>query len=199
MISISQSKYNNLLNLLKKSQFTNILANKHPKEFDSEIKTLIGHNNWINSVSFSHDDKYIVSGSRDNTIKIWDFKTGEYVKTLTGHNYYIWSVSISHDDKYIVSGSYDKIKIWDFESGKCVKTLIGHNYFISLSISRDNKYIVSGSNDKTIKIWDFKTGECVKTLTGHDYTVNSVSISHDDKYIDHRSTHRSRTDRVCFP
>ena len=87
------------------------------------------------------DGKYIVSGSSDKTIKIWDFKTGKCLNTLEGHSYSVNSVAISPDGKYIVSGSYDKtIKIWDFKTGKCLNTLEGHSYSVnSIAISSDGK------------------------------------------------------------
>ncbi len=34
-------------------------------------KCIYAHNNWINSVGFSPDSQYIISGSDDKTIKIW--------------------------------------------------------------------------------------------------------------------------------
>jgi len=65
-----------------------------------------------------------VSGSGDNTIKIWDFEKGEEIKTLEGHNNSVVSVFVTPDKKHIVSGSHDKtIKIWDFETGECIRTI----------------------------------------------------------------------------
>ena len=146
-----------------------------------------GHLSPVNSVAISPDGKYIVSGSIDKTIKIWDIKTGECLKTLEGHSLSVESVAISLDGKYIVSGSRDTtIKIWDIKTGECLNTLEGHRYDVnSVTISQDGKYIVSGSYE-TIKIWDIKTGE-------NNYTIdNTYNISIDnngffnasDYYID---------------
>jgi WD40 repeat protein len=43
------------------------------------IRTLTGHSNWINAVSVTQDGKYAVSASYDNTLKVWDIKTGREV------------------------------------------------------------------------------------------------------------------------
>ena len=60
----------------------------------------------------------IVSGSYDNTVKIWDVATGFVIRTLRGHAYAINSVAWSSDDLMIVSGSADStIKIWDVTTG----------------------------------------------------------------------------------
>ncbi|CAA6804629.1 MAG: High-affnity carbon uptake protein Hat/HatR [uncultured Sulfurovum sp.] len=139
----------------------------------------------INAIAISEDGKYIVSGSSDKSIKIWDRSTGELERSLTGHTGSIYSVAISRDGKTIVSGSSDKsIKIWDRSTGELERSLTGHTGSIySVAISRDGKTIVSGSSDKSIKIWDRSTGELERSLTGHTGSIYSVAISRDGKTI----------------
>ena len=45
------------------------------------------HTGYVNIITFSPDDKIIVSESKDNTIKLWDAQTGERINTLGGHTY----------------------------------------------------------------------------------------------------------------
>ena len=79
---------------------------------------MIGHSNWVNSVAISSDNKLIISGSEDKSIKIWDIESGKEIKKLNGHSECVYSVAISSDNKYIVSGSGDNsIKIWNLQSG----------------------------------------------------------------------------------
>ena len=47
--------------------------------------TLTGHLNWVRSVAYSPDGKHIVSGSNDETVKIWDSSTGKEVSVLVCH------------------------------------------------------------------------------------------------------------------
>ena len=82
-----------------------------------------GPSTLFKSVAISPDGKTIVSGSYDNTIKIWDNQSGECLNTLEGHSGYVSSVAISPDGKTIVSGSGNgTIKIWDIKSGKLIYT-----------------------------------------------------------------------------
>ncbi|MGB3191188.1 MAG: WD40 repeat domain-containing protein, partial [Limnoraphis sp.] len=82
-----------------------------------ERNRLLGHDNWVRSVSISNDGKTIVSGSSDKTIKVWNLQTGELIRTLKGHGGPVFSVSISNDSKTIVSGSDDNtIKVWNIET-----------------------------------------------------------------------------------
>ncbi|TFK34196.1 hypothetical protein BDQ12DRAFT_613942 [Crucibulum laeve] len=60
----------------------------------------------VESVSLSPDGKYIVSGSSDQTVRVWNVET----------------VSFSPDGKYIVSSSYDKtVRVWNVETGEAIK------------------------------------------------------------------------------
>ena len=68
-------------------------------------------------MSFSLDGKRIVSGSFDQTLKVWDTQTGQETLTLKGHSEAVTSVDFSPDGKRIVSGSGDKtLKVWDISS-----------------------------------------------------------------------------------
>jgi WD40 repeat protein len=92
------------------------------------IQTLYGHSNSARSVAFSHDGTQVVSGSGDQTVKIWDASSGACLKTLEGHSNLVNSVAFSHDGTQVVSGSDDHtVKIWDASSGACLKTLEGHS------------------------------------------------------------------------
>ncbi len=82
---------------------------------------MIGHSRRVASVAFSKYDKYIISGSDDNSIKLWlREKENDFVilKTLVDHCGRVASVAFSKDDENIISGSWDySIKIWDRETG----------------------------------------------------------------------------------
>ena len=145
---------------------------------------LQGHQNWVKSVSWSPDSKYIASSSLDRTIRVWDTNTGTCIQSLKDHTSWVRAVAWSPDSKYIASGSDDTtIKVWDATTENCIHTLEGHTSIVwSAAWSPDRKYIASGSFEE-IKIWDAVTGACINTLTGNTYGINSVSWSSDGKHI----------------
>ncbi|KIJ69522.1 hypothetical protein HYDPIDRAFT_106166 [Hydnomerulius pinastri MD-312] len=95
----------------------------------------------------------LISGSLDNTIKMWDVETGKTTKTLFGHIEGVWAVAC--DKLRLVSGSHDRtIKVWNREEGKCTATLFGHRGAVTcLGLGEDK--IVSGSDDGDVRIWNF--------------------------------------------
>jgi WD40 repeat protein len=91
--------------------------------WDSETSEMVagpfrGHKDWVTSVGFSPDGKYVISGSGDKTIRVWDSGTGEKVAgPFSGHTDLVTSVEFSPDGKRVVSGSRDKtLRIWDAET-----------------------------------------------------------------------------------
>lgn len=82
-------------------------------KLDNKTETLSGHDNLVSSLVITSDDKYIISGSTDKTIRVWDRETCEQVDMLLGHKGMVSSLAISSDDKFVVSGSTDnKVRIW---------------------------------------------------------------------------------------
>ncbi|KAG1680512.1 Beta-TrCP [Nymphon striatum] len=130
-----------------------------------------------------YDDQKIVSGLRDNTIKIWDKNSMSCVKVLTGHTGSV--LCLQYDDKVIISGSSDSTvsRVWDVNSGELVNTLIHHCEAV-LHLRFNNGMMVTCSKDRSIAVWDMvSAGEINlrRVLVGHRAAVNVVDF--DEKYI----------------
>ncbi|KAM0480286.1 hypothetical protein ACHAPX_004117 [Trichoderma viride] len=149
------------------------------------LRKLRGHSGKIYSIAFSHDSKFILSGSINGTVMLWDSTTGDCLRTFQGHKGHVASVAFSHDSTILASGSGDNtIKLWDSITGECLRTFQGHkSFFTSVAFSHDSKILASGLSDKTIKLWDSATDECLRTFQGHKGHVASVAFSHDSTIL----------------
>jgi WD40 repeat protein/energy-coupling factor transporter ATP-binding protein EcfA2 len=145
-------------------------------------KVINGHTSSVYSVAWSADGQ-LASGGGDNTIIIWDIKTGQPAQTLIGHTGPVISVAWSADGR-LASTSWDKtIIIWDLKIGQPAQILKGlraFDGFTSVAWSTDGR-LASGSSDNTIIIWDLKTGQPAQILKGHTSIVSSVAWSVDGR------------------
>jgi hypothetical protein len=124
-----------------------------------------------------------LSGSWDDTLKLWDVETGREIRTFTGHTNGVYSVDFSPDGKRALSGSGDyTLKLWDVETGREIRTFTGHSPWVyAVAFSSDGKRALSGSKDYTLKLWDVETGHEIRTFTGHTSFVSAVAFSPDGK------------------
>jgi WD40 repeat protein len=183
-------------------------------ETGREIRTLRGHKHvpqpgmplpvilegdvW--AVAFSPDGKRIVSGSNDDTIKVWDAETGRVLRTLRGNfeeepgllnmkpdlvfrNFLdgVHSVAFSPDGKRIISGSSDNmIRVWDAETGREIRTLQTRHHS-RIAMSPNGTLIASVSADRYIRMWNAQTGQ--EMFERKQLSVTRVVFSPDGKRI----------------
>jgi signal transduction histidine kinase/WD40 repeat protein/streptogramin lyase/GTPase SAR1 family protein len=165
---------------------------RYYREFTGKVLTgFLGnpnlkHNSAVKSIAVSPDGKYILSGSEDNTAKLWETATGKEIRTFKGHRSWVCGVCFSPDGKFVLTGSYDHtLKLWKTAADKAIHTFTGHSHWVTgVCFSPCGKYIASGSWDKTIKLWDTGTGLEVADFKGHGNAVTGVvGFSPDGKYI----------------
>lgn len=143
------------------------------------IRTLGGHTHSVRAIA-AHADT-LVSGSYDNTVKVWRISTGDIVHTLQGHTQKVYSVVLDLARNRCISGSMDSfVKIWDLETGACTHTLEGHSLLVGLLDLRDER-LVSAAADSTLRIWDPESGRCQSTLTAHTGAI--TCFQHDGRKV----------------
>jgi WD40 repeat protein len=174
---------------------------------DRCTKTFQGHANAVLSLAavcipkgiapthsaenFIEKDIYIASGHEDQTIRLWDMRSGSPIRTLRGHTNRVWSVAFqpvrqeSSNLPLLASSSSDwTVKLWDYQSGTCLNTLTGHTSWVwAVVFSPDGTQLASCSYDHSIRLWDVKTGDCLKTFEEHTCAVAGVAFSPDGKHL----------------
>ncbi|KAG9239041.1 WD40-repeat-containing domain protein [Amylocarpus encephaloides] len=143
------------------------------------VRVLIGHSHSVRAIA-AHQDT-LVSGSYDNTVRVWKISTGETLHRLTGHAMKVYSVVLDHKRNRCISGSMDNfVKIWSLETGECLYTLEGHSSLVGLLDLADER-LVSAAADSTLRIWDPENGHCKSTLTAHTGAI--TCFQHDGQKV----------------
>jgi len=101
--------------------------------------------------------KWLVSGSRDKTLRVWDLETRRLRGApLTGHTQSVLCLQFDPTEKedVIISGSSDSnVIVWRFSTGQKIKEIQQAHRDPVLNLRFDHRYLVTCSKDKLIKVW----------------------------------------------
>jgi WD40 repeat protein len=130
-------------------------------------------------------NKWLVTGSNDQTARLWEVATGKEIRSLMGHTDGVNSVALTGDGKWLVSGGADKTaRLWEVSSGNEIRTFQGHRHWVtSVALSSDGKWLVTGSYDKTARLWDVGNSNEVRRFQGHGSWATAVAFSRDGKQL----------------
>ena len=150
------------------------------------LKTFQGHTGSVHSLSIV-DEKYFLSGSGDNTVKLWDIDTKKIISNFSEDTHYALSIATTLDEKYFLSSSdSNSLRLWNINTKDLIRTFRGHTDRIhSILVHQDGQHFLSagGHSDTTINLWDIDTGVLAKTFQGHIGGVHALAMTPDGKYF----------------
>ena len=151
------------------------------------------HKDLISSLAVSLNGKMVVSGSWDETLRLWDAVTARPIGIpWEGHEEKITAVAFSPDSKTVISGDMDNnLFLWDISTGSLIKKLWddGESHsdadkIGSVVFSPDGKTVASGHGDDKIRLWNVSTGKQIgEPWQGHTSNISSVAFSPDGKMV----------------
>jgi WD40 repeat protein len=162
---------------------------------------LTGHQAAITTIAISPDHRWLVTGSDDTTIRLWDLQNvSDLTATpivLTDHEGAITSMVISPDGHWLVTGSGDHtVRLWRLTAPNPAERSIllrSHEGAITtMAISSNGRWLVTGSSDNTARLWDVSvildTGVSTQvatpiTLQGHEGKILALAISPDNRWL----------------
>ena len=147
---------------------------------------LKSHSEAVVTLAVSPDGRWLVSGSEDWTLRLWDVQVNRVVCTFEGHTGIVHTVAFTPDGKSILSGSEDRLLcLWDINSAQLIETFKGHTLAVQgVAISDDGKLASSVSEDGTVRIWDLESKLSKKVFKSPYHQLNAIAImNHGSKLI----------------
>ncbi|KAF9438521.1 hypothetical protein BGZ76_007195 [Entomortierella beljakovae] len=148
------------------------------------IWLLQGHESYITSLVFSPLSNQLISGSWDQTARVWDVESGTCTHCLECHNNSaipnkVQCVVYSPRGDCVATGSNKGIiRLWDTETGKCIHDLKGSTAPILFGIAfSPNGDLLASSGMREVLVWNTNTGKLFRTLNGHTDGTNSLAFS----------------------
>jgi hypothetical protein len=157
-------------------------------------RSFAGHTNTVWSVAITPDGQRIVSGSADNSARVWDIASGNEMLRFEGHPGCVYSVAISPEGRQVLSGSGDmdsrnfaegswSVCLWDLENGQELRRLDGvRDAATSVAFSADGRRALIGMYQGDVLLWDVVQWKEIKRFAGLA-GLWSASLSPDESLV----------------
>jgi WD40 repeat protein len=144
-----------------------------------------GHVDLATVLAFSPDSNFLISGSKDKSIRLWDMRSGVSCGVLEGHTDWVIALAVSHDGQQLASGSKDQtVRIWNRSTAAACDILRGHSGSVTaVAFSPDGNHLASASFcDDTVRLWNLAAKTQVQAI--HRQDVQWLRFSIDNSCIE---------------
>jgi len=158
-----------------------ILLDKQNRKFVHEIKA---HSGGVETVEFTQDNKYFITGGMEGRLYMWSVSTGKKVDTLSHHYDAVSAISSNDNGHWIATAGYDKvIKVFNRSFRKNHYKLISHQAPVTTVNFLSGQRLLSTDKDGTILIWDVVKSNVIARLQKFDAHITAVCFDKDEEFL----------------
>jgi WD40 repeat protein len=122
------------------------------------------HADNVSALQISPDGRHLLSASKDKSVKLWDFATGQLLHTLSGHQDDIWGLAFAPDGRTMASAGDDGVvNAWDAASGALRWSAKFDKFKRSIAFSPDGQFLALADLN-VIKLLDAATGSLIRRI-----------------------------------
>jgi WD40 repeat protein len=135
-------------------------------------------------LAFSPDNRRLLFGAQDATVRLHDVTTGAELRRFVGHTQSVLAVAFAPDGVHALSGAGDNtLRLWEVETGRQVRLFQSHTAPVTAVVfTPDGRSALSASQDHTVRLWDVSTGQELHRFEGHTGPVAALTLSRDGQY-----------------
>lgn len=164
----------------KDKKEVSLLDNRNRK-FVHEIRA---HSGGVETVEFTRDSKYFITGGMEGRLYMWSVSTGKKVDTLSHHYDAVSAISSNDNGHWIATAGYDKIiKVFNRSFRKNHYKLISHQAPVTTVNFLSNQRLLSTDKEGTILVWDVLKSSVIARLPKFDAHITAVCFDKDEEFL----------------
>ena len=136
-------------------------------------------------VAFSPDGSKVLTGSDDNTARLWSASDGSPIGQPMKHSNWVRAVAFSPDGSKVLTGSSDNTaRLWSASDGSPIGQPMKHSdWVLAVAFSPDGSKALTGSSDNTARLWSAADGSPIGQPMKHSGWVLAVAFSPDGSKV----------------
>jgi WD40 repeat protein len=145
------------------------------REFNLDFQIEMRHDLNVTCLMYLPDNDYLISGSDDQTVRIWTYLDGQLLRTLPNQSR-VCSLIWLRNNQFASGSCDDSIKIWTIDdvNENPLHTLNGHLDDVICMVRINDQRLTSGSQDNSIKVWNLNDNTLNQSLQTNLAIINSI-------------------------
>jgi hypothetical protein len=170
-----------------------------------EVRRYAGHGGAVPTARISPDDRFVLTGGDDKTLRLFALETGEEKKVLAGHDRAAAGVEFAPDGRRALSiDPPNTVRLWDLDKGQQIRSWAldhwpsrvawlgdGRRFltcgYKQLLLDREHRAVdvpgLTGAPGGKVLMWDVNEDEPIRSYEGHPRAVHDVAVTADERFV----------------